>query len=135
MNEIKHTPGPWFVTGSGISRYVEARIRPGVLQEVAWCGATEAQEQTESNAHLISAAPDLACALCLVASNVVLPSGIRAVVDAALAKACIRQLEPRFPETYCSQCGCELGPGDSGVSSCSEHRELAQHIRICGDGL
>ena len=29
--------------------------------------------------------------------------------------------EPRFPMTYCSQCGAELGPGDAGVSHCSDH--------------
>ena len=28
---------------------------------------------------------------------------------------------PRFQETYCSQCGAELGPGDSGVSRCLDH--------------
>lgn len=28
---------------------------------------------------------------------------------------------PRFEETYCSQCGKSLGPGDSGVSHCDEH--------------
>ena len=27
----------------------------------------------------------------------------------------------RFSETYCSQCGCELGAGDSGTSSCIDH--------------
>lgn len=28
---------------------------------------------------------------------------------------------PKFPMTYCSQCGAELGPGDAGVSRCSDH--------------
>ena len=27
----------------------------------------------------------------------------------------------RFPQTYCSQCGGEFGPGDSGFSHCSDH--------------
>jgi hypothetical protein len=27
----------------------------------------------------------------------------------------------RFPQTQCSQCGCDLGPGDEGVSHCSGH--------------
>ena len=27
----------------------------------------------------------------------------------------------RFEQTYCSQCGKELGPGDAGVSHCSDH--------------
>lgn len=29
---------------------------------------------------------------------------------------------PRFPKTYCSQCGGEFGPGDSGYSHCRDHR-------------
>jgi hypothetical protein len=29
---------------------------------------------------------------------------------------------PRFPQTSCSQCGGEFGPGDSGFSHCSDHR-------------
>lgn len=27
-----------------------------------------------------------------------------------------------FAETWCSSCGASQGPGDDGVSSCSEHR-------------
>ena len=40
---------------------------------------------------------------------------------------------PRFAHTYCSQCGCELGPGDAGVSHCSDHADPVRHIRIVGD--
>ena len=29
---------------------------------------------------------------------------------------------PRFAETFCSQCGGEFGPGDSGYSHCKNHR-------------
>lgn len=28
----------------------------------------------------------------------------------------------KFPKTYCSQCGQEFGPGDSGYSHCQDHR-------------
>lgn len=28
----------------------------------------------------------------------------------------------RFPQTRCSRCGLELGPGDAGVSRCEDHR-------------
>lgn len=31
---------------------------------------------------------------------------------------------PRFQETWCSQCGEDLGPGDSGVSHCHQHRAM-----------
>lgn len=59
MSEMKFTPGPWHTAGKGLSRYVEGRVRPGVLQEVAWCGATEVPEQMEANACLIATAPEL----------------------------------------------------------------------------
>ncbi|MFU7071278.1 hypothetical protein ACM75K_29005 [Pseudomonas aeruginosa] len=56
----KHTPGPWFVNGrESYTKYVEARIGGGLLQEVAACGPTEQQEQQEANARLIAAAPEL----------------------------------------------------------------------------
>ena len=29
----------------------------------------------------------------------------------------------RFPNTHCSQCGQEFGPGDHGYSHCSSHRK------------
>ncbi|KVP77505.1 hypothetical protein WJ92_02690 [Burkholderia ubonensis] len=41
----------------------------------------------------------------------------RRIADADLAAAA-----PRFAQTFCSQCGSALGPGTSGVSSCSDHR-------------
>ncbi|MDO9252590.1 MAG: hypothetical protein Q7U48_13705 [Hydrogenophaga sp.] len=31
---------------------------------------------------------------------------------------------PRFPVTYCSQCGGTFGPGDSGLSHCDDHRAM-----------
>lgn len=62
----KHTQGPWFVTGS-MTKYVEARIPGGLIQEVASVGPTAADngygEQQEANANLIAAAPDLLEAL------------------------------------------------------------------------
>ena len=32
---------------------------------------------------------------------------------------------PKFDKTYCSQCGGEFGPGDSGYSHCDQHKGLA----------
>ena len=56
------TPGPWYVTGKR-TRYVDARIDGGLIQEVAACGPTKADggygPQQEANARLIAAAPDL----------------------------------------------------------------------------
>lgn len=39
--------------------------------------------------------------------------------------------------TYCSQCGAELGPGDAGVSSCSDHvgKPLMEVLAAIGDHL
>ena len=56
-----HTPGPWFISRScmGVHKYVEARIGGGMIQEVACCGPTEKHEQSDANARLIAAAPDL----------------------------------------------------------------------------
>ena len=61
----KHTPGPWFITNphSMGTFYIESRIRPGILQEVASCGPTENNDHREANARLIAAAPDLLAAL------------------------------------------------------------------------
>ena len=53
------TPGPWYATGK-LTRYVEARIDGGLIQEVAACGPTKADggygPQQEANARLIAAA-------------------------------------------------------------------------------
>ena len=61
-----HTPGPWVVVGR-LTKYVEARLVGRLIQEVAACGPTMADEgygqQQEANARLIAAAPDLLEAL------------------------------------------------------------------------
>ena len=58
----KHTPGPWAVVGNR-TKYVEARLISGLIQEVAACGPTMADEgygqQQEANARLIAAAPTM----------------------------------------------------------------------------
>ena len=60
------TPGPWVVVGR-LTKYVEARLVGRLIQEVAACGPTMADEgygqQQEANARLIAAAPDLLEAL------------------------------------------------------------------------
>lgn len=39
---------------------------------------------------------------------------------------------PRFAETFCSQCGNNLGPGDSGVSHCDQHEPKSKvHGDVC----
>jgi hypothetical protein len=30
----------------------------------------------------------------------------------------------KFPETFCSSCGGEFGPGDSGYSHCDQHKGI-----------
>lgn len=70
----KFTPGPWFTKREGFSTvYIEARLRQGVIQEVAACGPTEAGlEQQLANAKLIAAAPDLLEALERLKGEIVL---------------------------------------------------------------
>jgi hypothetical protein len=30
--------------------------------------------------------------------------------------------QPRFENVFCSQCGCDFGPGDGGLSHCEDHK-------------
>lgn len=42
---------------------------------------------------------------------------------------------PKFAATHCSQCGKNLGAGNSGVSSCAEHRvPMHTHCTTTGEG-
>lgn len=61
MQEFNFTPGPWFEHREGFSTvYVEAKLRDGVIQEVAACGPTEmGSAQQSANARLIATAPEL----------------------------------------------------------------------------
>jgi hypothetical protein len=34
--------------------------------------------------------------------------------------------QPRYAETFCSQCGSALGPGDEGVSRCFDHKNVIE---------
>ncbi|WP_342704241.1 hypothetical protein OHZ10_08010 [Burkholderia arboris] len=38
-----------------------------------------------------------------------------------IAAADLSAVAPRFAMTYCSSCGAELGPGNAGISHCSDH--------------
>lgn len=50
------------------------------------------------------------------------------VMQAALAP-----FMPIYPQTYCSQCGCETGPGDHGFSQCKDHWARDQARRLAAD--
>ena len=83
MDKIKHTRGPFHISGTGRNLHIGSQHSPMVLASL-----NEVHVETPANAQLFAAAPDLATALRLVASKTVLTSGIRAVVDAALDKTC-----------------------------------------------
>jgi hypothetical protein len=37
--------------------------------------------------------------------------------------------QPKFTETFCSQCGGQFGPGDSGYSHCDQHEKLSPTVK------
>jgi hypothetical protein len=39
----------------------------------------------------------------------------------------------RFQQTYCSQCGSEFGPGNSGFSHCSDHNKAPLILKPLSD--
>ena len=63
---MSFTPGPWFTTGT-MTKYVEAKIGGGLVQEIASAGPTTDDNgygaQQEANSRLIAAAPELLEAL------------------------------------------------------------------------
>lgn len=107
MNEIKSTPGPWILAtvptsvgschkigpfpGAGHRPHTYAcvyadGIRPGIDD------ALPAAIELAANARLMSASPDMALVLELLsaeadAGKVLIPSGLRLSIDAALIKA------------------------------------------------
>jgi len=83
MSEFKGTPGPWFEYREGFSTvYVEAKLRDGLIQEVAACGPTEAgQESQSANARLIAAAPELLEALQLIIKDLRTRAKVRGDID------------------------------------------------------
>ncbi|CAG9225731.1 hypothetical protein [Burkholderia vietnamiensis] len=106
MNEIKHTPGPWRIVerevledGSVYPRHIIGGKRE--LQVCLLEGSETASLAIKEpdgiwgrngNGNLICAAPDMATVLEMLAAeadagNAKIPSGIRAMLDAALIKA------------------------------------------------
>jgi len=46
---------------------------------------------------------------------------LKATIAKRVAAADLAAVAPRFATTLCSSCGTELGPGNAGVSHCSDH--------------
>lgn len=42
---------------------------------------------------------------------------------------------PRFEKTFCSNCGGEFGPGDSGFSHCFSHMSLDDQLAYLHESL
>jgi hypothetical protein len=114
MNEIKHTPGPWPIESY---RNVIKSIGPIVPEEYAGAVWLEVSEQ---DALVASAAPDMLMVLEMLAADadagkIMIPSGLRLSIDAALIKAgrkaaptAVRHVTiagvDRDPPKYCSFC-------------------------------
>ncbi|WP_321789321.1 hypothetical protein [Burkholderia pyrrocinia] len=49
---------------------------------------------------------------------------LKAEIARRIAAADLASVAPRYAMTTCSSCGAELGPGNAGVSHCSDHRTL-----------
>jgi len=91
MNEIKHTPGPWEIDDSGYRAPSNGLcvMAADLCIAVVLCDSNKPQEH---NARIIAAAPDMAEILEFIASDadvgkVMIPSGLRLSIDAALIKA------------------------------------------------
>ncbi|MET3631615.1 hypothetical protein [Burkholderia sp. 572] len=87
MNEIKHTPGPYHVSGTGRHLHIGSVHSPMTLASL-----NEVHIDTPGNALLFAASFDMAMALELIAAdadagNSRLTSGVRLALDAALIKA------------------------------------------------
>lgn len=87
---MSFTPGPWFTTGT-MTKYVEARIDGGLIQEIAAVGPTAADNgygaQQEANARLIATAPELLEALEAIHENCDLPDEYGLMIERVIAKA------------------------------------------------
>ncbi|RQT08925.1 hypothetical protein [Burkholderia contaminans] len=46
---------------------------------------------------------------------------LKAEIARRIASADLAAVAPRFARTTCSACGAELGPGNAGVSHCTDH--------------
>lgn len=63
------------------------------------------------------------------------PFGISVDVTQEPSMAEVAARAPKFPETFCSQCGGAFGPGDHGYSHCRDHRVATitpDAARSCG---
>ncbi len=53
---------------------------------------------------------------------------LKSEIARRIAAADLATVAPRFAMTTCSSCGAELGPGNSGVSHCSDHGALVPRL-------
>ncbi|WP_230943760.1 hypothetical protein [Burkholderia anthina] len=87
MNEIKQTPGPYHVSGTGRHLHIGSAHSPMVLASL-----NEVHVDTPGNALLFAASFDMAMVLEMLAADadagkIMIPSGLRLSIDAALIKA------------------------------------------------
>lgn len=103
---------------SGYSVLKQARLRP-VLESCIRAGLREAARTCElwQQQNDFSRYGSASGAMVLDT----LGKHLRALAGASDARPDSATTTARFPETYCSQCGGEFGPGNAGYSHCIDH--------------
>ncbi|HIE4193251.1 MULTISPECIES: hypothetical protein [Burkholderia] len=109
MNEIKHTPGPWETNGLRI--WAKVMFSDSQALELATMSHFVPCTERAATAQLMTAAPDMAEILEIIAADadageILLTSGIRIALDAALIKAG-RKAAPE-PVRHFRACGEDL---------------------------
>ena len=110
MNEIKHTRGPWKLRERSIIGPLSVTV--GHASE-CWVGGLEGSysigaSEAKANARLMAAAPDMAEILEIIAADadageILMTSGVRMALDAALIKAGRKEAPARAKP--CKTCG------------------------------
>ena len=90
MSKAEHTKGPWAVNPTSAQVDAFVGVKPLPICQLLWPTDERTEAETEANAHLIAAAPDLLAAL----KRIVVVAD-RATVEFDRARAAIAKAEGR----------------------------------------